>query len=284
MPSIASGGDVPTAEVELRLLDLADLASVRRFAADFATEHEGLDILLNNAGVMAIPRGETEDGFEMQFGTNHLGHFALTGLLIDSLLARPSARVVTTSSHMARTGRIDFGDLHGSRRYRKWAAYSQSKLSNQLFTLELDRRARHHGRDLRASRPTPATRPPVCRPSARAYADRGTPNGSTTSGIRSWAQPAAEGALPSSTRRRLPGCAAASTSAPMVSPGCGGTRTGALRTCRHGPVTASRLWEVSARLTGVRFGRLRRDLTGTSRLHDRDVEGRCPERLHQGHP
>src|ERR1039457_5230068 len=89
---------VPDADVRLDPLDLADLASVRKFAAGFSAEHDGLNILVNNAGVMAIPRRETADGFEMQFGTNHLGHFALTGLLLDSLVARPAARVVTVSS------------------------------------------------------------------------------------------------------------------------------------------------------------------------------------------
>src|SRR5580658_736141 len=102
---------VPTADVTLGQLDLADLASVRKFASEFSIEHDGLDILVNNAGVMAIPRRATADGFEMQFGTNHLGHFALTGLLLDSLLARPNARVVTVSSEVAKIGRMKFDDL-----------------------------------------------------------------------------------------------------------------------------------------------------------------------------
>src|SRR5271167_2998976 len=152
----AKGGDaldrirqaVPAADVRLDRLDLADLASVREFAADFSAGHGGLDLLLNNAGVMAIPRRETADGFEMQFGTNHLGHFALTGLLLDRLLARPGARVVTVSSTAAMIGRIRFDDLQGSRRYGKWTAYGQAKLANQLFALELDRRATDCGVDL----------------------------------------------------------------------------------------------------------------------------------------
>jgi NAD(P)-dependent dehydrogenase (short-subunit alcohol dehydrogenase family) len=111
------GAQVPGAVVSVARLDLAELASVRKFAADFGAEHDGLDVLVNNAGVMGIPRRETADGFEMQFGTNHLGHFALTGLLLDLLLARPGARVVTVSSEMARVGRIRFDDLPGTRRY-----------------------------------------------------------------------------------------------------------------------------------------------------------------------
>ncbi len=97
---------------------------------------------------MAIPRRETADGFEMQFGTNHLGHFALTGLLSDALLARPGARVVTVSSSVAQMGRIRFDDLQGVQKYGKWTAYAQAKLANQLFTLELDRRAARSGIDL----------------------------------------------------------------------------------------------------------------------------------------
>jgi len=130
---------------ELAPLDLADLASVRAFAA----AHQGpLDVLLNNAGVMAVPRGQTADGFEMQIGTNHLGHFALTGLLLPALLARPGARVVTVSSPAAQMGSIDVDHLESPRRYRRWGAYSQSKLANQLFAYELDRRARAAGVDL----------------------------------------------------------------------------------------------------------------------------------------
>ena len=108
----------PAAQVELASLDLADQASIRDFADQFNAGHNGLNILVNNAGVMAIPRRETVDGFEMQFGTNHLGHFALTGLLLESLLARPGARVVTVSSEVALVGRIKFDDLQRTRHYR----------------------------------------------------------------------------------------------------------------------------------------------------------------------
>ncbi len=131
----------PAATVRVGSLDLADLASVRGFADSWAHEHpEGLDLLINNAGVMAIPRRATADGFEMQFGTNHLGHFALTGLLLPALVARPRSRVVTVSSGAHRMGRMDFDDLMGQRRYQRWRAYGQSKLSNLLFTAELQRR------------------------------------------------------------------------------------------------------------------------------------------------
>ena len=136
----------PTASVAVDRLDLADLASVRAFAAEWSAAHpDGLDLLINNAGVMAIPRRETADGFEMQFGTNHLGHFALTGLLLPALIARPRSRVVTVSSGAHRMGRMNFDDLMGRRSYNAWRAYGQSKLSNLLFTAELQRRLDHDG-------------------------------------------------------------------------------------------------------------------------------------------
>src|ERR1041385_8193041 len=130
----------PGASVEVMALDLASLASVRQFAKDLAQRTDRLDVLCNNAGVMALPRRETADGFEMQLGTNHLGHFALTALLLPLLLATPDSRVVTMSSGAHKMGRIDFDDLHGKRKYGKWTAYAQSKLANLLFAYELDRR------------------------------------------------------------------------------------------------------------------------------------------------
>lgn len=130
----------PQASVEAMELDLASLASVRAFAEAYRTRHQRLDVLCNNAGVMALPYRKTADGFEMQFGTNHLGHFALTGLLLDRLLRTAGARVVTVSSGMHRMGRIRFGDLQWERGYRRWAAYGQSKLANLLFAYELQRR------------------------------------------------------------------------------------------------------------------------------------------------
>jgi NAD(P)-dependent dehydrogenase (short-subunit alcohol dehydrogenase family) len=126
--------------VEPWALDLASLRSIEAFAERLAAQHDELHGLCNNAGVMALPHRTTADGFEMQLGTNHLGHYALTGRLLPLLLAAEGSRVVTVTSLMHRTGRIDFDDLQGERRYRKWAAYSQSKLANLLFTYELQRR------------------------------------------------------------------------------------------------------------------------------------------------
>jgi len=130
----------PGASLELVRLDLAELASVRRFADLVAERHARLDVLINNAGVMALPHRRTADGFEMQLGTNHLGHFALTGHLLERLLATEGSRVVTVSSLAHTFGAIRFDDLHGDRSYRPWLAYGQAKLANLLFAYELQRR------------------------------------------------------------------------------------------------------------------------------------------------
>ena len=135
--------DYAGASLTLAELDLADLDSVRSFAEWYRTEFDALDVLCNNAGVMAIPRSETADGFETQFGVNHLGHFALTaGLLVALRRTNGRSRVVTQSSGVHERGRIDFDDLQGEDDYDKWAAYAQSKLANVLFAYELDRRLR----------------------------------------------------------------------------------------------------------------------------------------------
>src|SRR3954452_22369647 len=131
-------------QTEVRRLDLADLASVRAFAEAWDGE---IDVLVNNAGVMAVPERRTKDGFELQIGTNHLGHFALTNLL----LSHVTDRVVTVSSGAHRAGKIDLEDLNWQRRrYRRWSAYGQSKLANLLFTAELQRRLAVAGSDVRA--------------------------------------------------------------------------------------------------------------------------------------
>jgi NAD(P)-dependent dehydrogenase (short-subunit alcohol dehydrogenase family) len=130
----------PGAPVQVQLLDLAALASVRTAAGELHDRYDHIDLLVNNAGVMWTPRQTTADGFELQFGTNHLGHFALTGLLLDRLLATPGSRVVTISSVVHRTGRLHFDDLQLERRYGRFRAYCQSKLANLMFSYELQRR------------------------------------------------------------------------------------------------------------------------------------------------
>jgi NAD(P)-dependent dehydrogenase (short-subunit alcohol dehydrogenase family) len=128
--------------VDVRPLDLASLASIRAFATGLSGP---VHVLVNNAGVMATPRSTTADGFELQFGTNHLGHFALTGLLLTHLAEAGTARVVTLSSLAHKMGHIAFDDLQSTHRYRRWGAYGQSKIANLYFTVELDRRARAAG-------------------------------------------------------------------------------------------------------------------------------------------
>ena len=130
----------PDASLELLALNLADLSSVRAFVDDYLARHDRLDLLINNAGVMALPYRQTADGFEMQFGTNHLGHFALTGLLLPTLLATPGSRIVNVSSTAHRMGAMRFDDLAWEQDYSKWQAYGMSKLANLLFTYELQRR------------------------------------------------------------------------------------------------------------------------------------------------
>ena len=136
---------LPSSPVEPAQLDLADLSSIRAFADRIRAGRDHIDLLINNAGVMAAPHRRTADGFELQFGTNHLGHFALTGLLLPLLYERPDARVVTVSSNNHKGGRMRFDDLQGERRYSRWGAYGQSKLANLLFAFELDRRLKAAG-------------------------------------------------------------------------------------------------------------------------------------------
>ncbi|PJF45172.1 MAG: short-chain dehydrogenase [Phototrophicales bacterium] len=132
--------EIPNARLDVMTLDLSDLNSVRDFAEAFHQKYDRLDVLMNNAGVMAIPRAETAQGFEMQFGVNHLAHFALTGRLLDILLKTRKSRVVTLTSQAHINAKIDFDDLNHQQKYGRWEAYGQSKLANALFAIELARR------------------------------------------------------------------------------------------------------------------------------------------------
>lgn len=143
--------EIPDAKAELMTLDLTSLASVERFATEFAERYQRLDVLANNAGIMVIPYGKTEDGFERQVGTNHLGHFALTGRLLDLLLATPGARVVNVSSLAHKRAELDLDNLlYEKGGYGEWPAYGRSKLLNMLFTFELQRRFERAGVDAHA--------------------------------------------------------------------------------------------------------------------------------------
>jgi NAD(P)-dependent dehydrogenase (short-subunit alcohol dehydrogenase family) len=142
--------ELPNAKVELRLLDLNDLDDVARFAAKLVSERTPLDLLINNAGLMMPPRGTTKQGFETQIGVNHLAHFALTLRLLGLMQGRPDARVVTVSSGLHKSGKIDLDDLHSEKAYSPTAAYAQSKIANVYFGLELDRRLRAMGSPIKS--------------------------------------------------------------------------------------------------------------------------------------
>jgi NAD(P)-dependent dehydrogenase (short-subunit alcohol dehydrogenase family) len=245
----------PGALVEVSILDLASLASVREFAAAWATAHpEGLDLLINNAGVMATPRRQTADGFELQFGTNHLGHFALTGLLLPALVARPRSRVVTVASGAHRFGRMDFGDLMGARRYLAWRAYGQSKLANLLFTAELERRLELNSIPTRAMAAHPgwaATNLQAAGPRMRGQTWLVGPS---EFGTRLFGQSAQMGALPTlfaATAAGLPGNSYVGPDGFMEQRGyprlVGRSKAATSRS------DAERLWNVSEDLTGVRY-------------------------------
>lgn len=239
--------------VEVMPLDLANLASVRAFADAFRARYARLDALCNNAGVMALPRRTTADGFEMQIGTNHLGHFALTALLFDVLRATPGARVVNVSSTMHRIGRMNFDDLHGERRYAKWPAYGQSKLANLLFTFELARRCARAGIDLTCAAAHPgyaATNLQAAGPrmEGSAWMER-----ITGLGNRLLAQTAAMGALPTIYAAADPSVRSGEYFGPSGPGEMWGPprRVGCSRRAQDA-TDAARLFELSEALTGVR--------------------------------
>jgi len=238
------------AEVEVAALDLASLASVRGFAQWFEREHEGLDLLINNAGVMAPPRRVTADGFELQFGTNHLGHFALTGLLLGRMVGRDDARVVTVSSGAHRMGRINFDDLQGERGYGRWRAYGQSKLANLLFAFELERRLRAAGSAIRSLAAHPGYAATNLQSAAPPMPDRLFMAFTN----RVWAQSADMGALPTLYAATYPGLEGGTYVGPdgLFEQRGYPKAVGASAAARDEDV-APRLWEVSEELTGVRF-------------------------------
>jgi NAD(P)-dependent dehydrogenase (short-subunit alcohol dehydrogenase family) len=230
---------------EVRLLDLASLDSVRAFATDWAGQP--VDLLINNAGVMIPPLGRTKDGFELQFGTNHLGHFALTGLLLPNV----TGRVVTVSSNAHTAGHMDFDDLNWERKkYRAWRAYGQSKLANLLFTAELQRRLTEAGSNVLSM----AAHPGYAATNLQSHSEsRLWEFAMGTLGNRLLAQDAAGGALPTlyAAVADLPGNTYAGPS------GFAGLR-GAPAPCARSkeasdPAAARRLWQVSEELTGVIF-------------------------------
>jgi NAD(P)-dependent dehydrogenase (short-subunit alcohol dehydrogenase family) len=240
----------PGATLELEELDLSSLASVRAFTGRFRGAHDGLDLLVNNAGVMAPPRSETADGFELQFGTNHLGHFALTGLLIGSMEGRPDGRVVTLSSTAHRTGRIAFDNLGGEHRYFRWRAYGQSKLANLLFALELERRLRAAGSTVKSLAAHPGYAATNLQFAAPPLLDRLVMH----VGNRVIAQSDEMGALPTLYAATEPGLAGGTYVGPDgLAEQRGHPKPVAPSRAAGDEHVARRLWEVSEEMTGVRF-------------------------------
>ena len=239
---------LPAATIEVAQLDLASLNSVRVFSERFLARHARLDLLVNNAGVMAAPHQRTEDGFELQFGTNHLGHFALTGLLLPALRDRQGARVVTVSSNYHKGQRVRFDDLQGERRYSRWAAYGQSKLANLLFALELDRRLKAAGLPLTSVAAHPGYSATNLQLSAPPLYERVVMRLTN----RLLAQSAEMGALPilyAATAADLPGGS-------YIGPDGPGERRGYPTLVipsdqANDMATARRLWDISEQLTGV---------------------------------
>ncbi|HMJ96611.1 MAG TPA: oxidoreductase [Thermoleophilaceae bacterium] len=238
---------VPDAQVQLEELDLASLESVRAFAERFKSTHDGLDLLVNNAGVMAPPRRRTADGFELQFGTNHLGHFLLTTLLLPSMEGRDDARVVTLSSTAHKIGRIAFDNLNGDRRYFRWRAYGQSKLANLLFALELDRRLRRDGSTVKSLAAHPGYAATNLQTAAPPLIDRVVMKISTAV----MAQSDEMGALPTLFAATEPGLEGGTYVGPDGPSEQRGHPTIVVPNGRaRDEDTARRLWQVSEELTG----------------------------------
>lgn len=246
--------EYPQARLELARLDLADLASIRAFAEDFHQRHSCLDLLFNNAGVMFLPLRHTRDGFEMQMGTNHLGHFALTGHLLEPLLAAERPRVVGMTSGFNQFGRLRLDDLNARRGYNRHLAYCNSKQANLLFSLELQRRAEAHRAPLQSLAAHPG------------YAATNLQYGaSALSGSRSgywgmrlanalFAQPAEMGALPAISALTEPHWRGGAYIGPdRLLETRGYPRAARLPSNARDPGLAERLWSLSEELTGVRY-------------------------------
>ncbi len=246
--------DLERSSLEILDLDLSDLSSVRRAAARFVSEHARLDLLVNNAGVMGTPYRQTSDGFELQMATNHLGHFALTGLLLDRLLTSERSRVVTVSSLMHRAGHLRLDDVAGNTPHNRWRTYGTSKLANLLFVAELSRRLEASGAPTMAVTAHPGwTRSNLAGTGAGMGEQRLRATLGRLAG-RAFGQATATGALPSLYAATAPGVKAGQFIGPrryfalFGPPGLVEPNRRARNT-----ETAGRLWEISEELTGVRY-------------------------------
>lgn len=250
--------EVPGGNVELIRLDLGDLDSVREFAAAYGRTHDDrLDLLINNAGVMAVAEGRTADGFETQFGTNHLGHFALTGLLLPTLLATPGARVVTLSSGMHMRADIDIDDLNRERKYGRWLAYGRSKTANLLFTHELARRLAAIGADVVAAAAHPGYAATNLQTSGPSAEGRKGMEAFMRIGNRFFAQSAEAGALPTLYAATAPGVGQDAFIGPSIMMWRGSPAKSPRASWTLDDRAGELLWEESERLTGVTYDQLK---------------------------
>jgi NAD(P)-dependent dehydrogenase (short-subunit alcohol dehydrogenase family) len=242
------------AEPELLAIDLADLSSIEHAATELAERTPRLDVLMNNAGVMALPLTRTADGFEAQFGTNHLGHFALTGRVLPLLGAADAPRVVTTSSQMHRVGKMRWDDLNWKKGYRRWPAYGQSKLANLLFAFELDRLARAHGSALVSVAAHPGYASTHLQAAGPEMAGSKLMLRLYDLANQVGAQPAEMGALPQLYGATGPDVTGGSYFGPdRLFEQRGHPKEVRGTGSAYKPEEASRLWEVSEELTGVRY-------------------------------
>ncbi len=232
------------ANVELVALDLASLASVQQAVDEVGGRVAQLDLLVNNAGIMAVPQGRTVDGFELQLGTNHLGHFALTGRLLPLLRKASAPRVVTVASGAHVIGRMDFSDLAADRSYHRWRRYGQSKLANLLFTAELDRRA--HGVLLAA-----AAHPGYAATHLQEGQGQAAFEALMKVGNRVLAQSDKQGAWPQLYAATMPDVQGGDYYGPHLLDLRGHPKKASTSQQARSLQDAARLWEVSEELTGV---------------------------------
>jgi NAD(P)-dependent dehydrogenase (short-subunit alcohol dehydrogenase family) len=231
-------------------LDLADLASIRSFADEYKGKHDRLHILINNAGIMIPPYRKTRDGFESQFGTNHLGHFALTGHLLPLLLSTPGSRIVSTSSIAARKARIRFDNLDGSKGYEPMRFYRQSKLACLLFAIELQ----HYLEEAGSSSISLACHPGISVSNLISRGSGKEANHLLKKAMRIIAQPAHKGALPTLYAATFPDLRGGE----YIGPDGPGNRKGnPVQTSEASKLfdkdLAAKLWDISENLTGVKY-------------------------------
>ncbi|MDI3406310.1 oxidoreductase [Streptomyces cavernicola] len=246
--------EVPGVDVEFAPLDLDDLKSVREFAASHAPAR--IDLLINNAGVMALPYARTADGFETQFGVNHLGHFALTGLLLPRIENVDGARVVTVSSGLHALANIDIGDLNSERRYRRWVAYGRSKTANLLFTHELARRLAARGSGVVAAAAHPGYASTNLQAAGPQLEGRRFVERAVGLANRVVAQSAEAGALPTLYAATAPAVRPDSFTGPRLQGWRGAPAKSWRAPWTLNDIAGERLWVASEQLTGVRYGSL----------------------------